>query len=451
MADVNLKFNIDVSRAKASLQGFRQALSGLKVGEELSRSLEEQITGIEEKMQQLQEFKITPETDEATMKQFKSLFDDVQKATKNVEAEFHKINDQIRQSTGFSGKQLEKLKNIRQINEGIRSTYQQTRESLVQQLTTREKDLQLAQLEGRIAKTASESTKEKLQLTLEEKQNDEERLALIQQIKDLDKEHAAKASKRLIDEGKAQVLQDQLERHEQIKQALEEKKVAYDDLEGQAKQAEESRTKAMQAQQEGVDSVTKGVHQLTDRMKKLAEFTVAAFALRELRRAFQEGLRFIRDLDQSLTEIATVTHTTRQEMWQMAEEFNRMGRELGRTTNEIAQASVLFYRQGLQQHEVLEMVRASTISAGIANTETAEASDRLTAALRGFLQPADQAMSVADKLAALAAQSASSFDELSYAMTKTAASAQVAGIDMDHLFAYIAKVVEATRYEKLAA
>ena len=91
------------------------------------------------------------------------------------------------------------------------------------------------------------------------------------------------------------------------------------------------------------------------------------------------------------------------------------------------------------------MVRASTISAGIANTDTADASDRLTSALRGFLRPASEAMSVADKLAALAAQSASSFDELSYAMTKTAASAQVAGIDMDHLFAYIAKVIEATR------
>ncbi|MFA6711179.1 MAG: phage tail tape measure protein [Candidatus Caldatribacteriota bacterium] len=445
MADVTLKFSIDVSRAKASLDGFRRAMSGLKLGDELTKSLEQQMTLIEKKMKQLQDFKITPQTDEATMKQFKKLMDEITKATSEVEGSFGKINAEIRQSTGLSSQHFDKLKHIQQINEGIRTTYQQTREALVARLTHREKELQLAQLEGRIASEQRESTKEKLQLTLENKKNDEDRLAIVQQIRDLDKEFKGQEARMAIDEERAKVLEDQLSKHQEIKQALDEKKVAYDDLENQTRQAEQGRQRALEAQKEGLDAVTKGISTLTDRMRRLAEFTVAAFALRTLRRFFQEGLGFVRDLDKSLTEIATVTHTTREEMWKMAVEFNRMGRELGRTTSEIAQASVIFYRQGLQQHEVLEMVRASTISAGIANTDTADASDRLTSALRGFLRPASEAMSVADKLAALAAQSASSFDELSYAMTKTAASAQVAGIDMDHLFAYIAKVIEATR------
>lgn len=438
MADVTLKFNIDVSRAKASLEGFRKALTGLHVGEDISESLEEQIRLIEEKMKDLETFEITPQTDEATMKQFKSLVDDIQKSSKEVEVAFGKINQELRESTGQSSQYFDRLKKIQSIQEGTQSTYEATRESLVGQLAAIDKKLQLTQLEGRIAHADKETTREKLKQTLEMKLQDEERLAVKQQIKTLDAEHKKDMQRITLDVEQAKTLEEQLRKHEQIQQALEQKRSAHRDLEAQAKHAEEARRTAMQAQEQGIDAVTKGVNKLTDRMRRLAEFTIAAFALRQLRSFIQEGLRFVRDLDKSLTEIATVTHTTRQEMWAMAQEFNRMGRELGRTTNEIAQASVIFYRQGLQQHEVLEMVRASTISAGIANTDTAEASDRLTAALRGFLRPAGEAMSVADKLAALAAQSASSFDELSYAMTKTAASAHVAGIDMDHLFALCA-------------
>ena len=125
---------------------------------------------------------------------------------------------------------------------------------------------------------------------------------------------------------RAKVLEDQLSKHPEIKQALDEKKVAYDDLENQTRQAEQGRQRALEAQKEGLDAVTKGISTLTDRMRRLVEFTVAAFALRTLRRFFQEGLGFIRDLDKSLTEIATVTYTTREEMWKMAVELNRMGR-----------------------------------------------------------------------------------------------------------------------------
>ena len=366
MANVTLKFNIDVSQAKASLQGFRKALQGLQIGQDISASLTEQINKIEEKMKDLEKFQITPKTDDATLKQFKVLIDDIQKSSKNVEDSFGKINHELREVTGESSRSFEKMKNIQNIIQGTQQTYAQTRQTLAEELKERDKKLQLAQLEGRIAVEQNEKTRESLVTTLERKQQDQERLDILEKIKVLEGKHKKDMKDLRLTEDTAKTLHNQLQKHEEIQQALEKKKAAYRDLDTQARTAEQSRKDGLEAQKQSLDAVSKQIGGITDRMKRLIEFTVAAFALRQLRRFIQEGLGFIRDLDKSLTEIATVTHQTRQAMWQMAEEFNRMGRELGKTTNEIAQASVIFYRQGLQTHQVLEMVRASTISASIA-------------------------------------------------------------------------------------
>ena len=220
-------------------------------------------------------------------------------------------------------------------------------------------------------------------------------------------------------EGKRRVGQDV---QEELK-LLEQLNTAKDQRASKIKEVTELQKVSTTAAREGLNKqiesqgrVAAGVETIISKMKRLAEYTIAAFALRHIRQFAQEGLRFVAELDKSLTEIATVTGQTRQQMWGMAEEFNRIGRELGKTTNEITQASVIFYRQGLNTNQVLQMVRASTISAAIANTDAGEASNRLTAAIRGYGLEASAAMGISDKLAALAAKSASSFDELSYAI-----------------------------------
>ena len=459
MADRVLKFGVDISEAQAKLASLRQVFEQLKLSDELGESMLKQFSKIESKMRELAEIELTPDSDEETFKRYTKLTADIKRDTSALAENFSKANRELRLGMDVSAQHLTTLSNIERHAENVRETYRQQKEQVQAQLEVLQKTKHGKQIlirEGligseKLSQQERENAKANLESNEELRETYQQILALRQEIDDIETREAAS-------EVKLEALEKEAKRHEDKLNIIREVETAQrgvrevtEEMDETARREADHFTQQQKKKEESLDAVSKQIGTITERMKRLIEFTVAAFALRQLRRFIQEGLRFVRDLDKSLTEIATVTHQTRQAMWQMAEEFNRMGRELGRTTNEIAQASVLFYRQGLQTHEVMEMVRASTISAGIANTETAEASDRLTAALRGFLLPANAAMSVSDKLAALAAQSASSFDELSYAMTKTAASAHVAGIDMDHLFAYIAKVVEATRYEKLAA
>jgi len=85
--------------------------------------------------------------------------------------------------------------------------------------------------------------------------------------------------------------------------------------------------------------------------------------------------------------------------------------------------------------------------ARIAGLEYAEATDRMTNALRGFNMEINTTNSehVADVYSQLAAMSASNVDELSVAMTKVASLANSANMSFDNTAAFLAQIIETTR------
>lgn len=178
---------------------------------------------------------------------------------------------------------------------------------------------------------------------------------------------------------------------------------------------------------------------------KLANFKVAIGAYQFITQQFRQALEFTKELDKTLTEIATVSGASREQLGRYALDFNKMAEEMGRTTNEMAEASVIFFRQGKETAEVMELVEATTVAASIAHTEMAQTSEYLTATLNGFKLEAKEAMSVVDKFSAIAANAGTSFEELAIGLTKVASGARSAGIDIDNMMSYIATVSEATR------
>jgi TP901 family phage tail tape measure protein len=462
-----LKLNVDLSNAQAAITALGKSFDKINIGGKLGQEIEKSLKEVRKQIEEIskKDIDLKTATPEAAREYHKDL--------KNVEESQKRINDLIRQQTeNYLQQKGTSSEIIRDIERKVKSQEIAVR-SAEQELVTAQRLADAARAgaeadqrtvairEGMVqaqqrllqSETATAEQKKNAQKIIEEsnrileesRKRVEAREKAEQRVNEvLDKRQKAEEKlsyqqERLVD------IQEQVKAHQQVEQSVEKVAEAHKRNTEEARENVDVVTKGAQAKRQSLDSVSATVGHLTDKMKRLVEFTIAAFALRRLRQFAQEGLRFIAELDKSLTEIATVTGRSRDEMWKMADEFNRMGRELGKTTNEITRASVLFYRQGLETNQVLEMVRASTISAAIANTNAEEASNRLTAALRGYNLAASDAMTISDKIAALAAKSASSFDELSYAMTKTAASAAVAGIDVDHLYAFLAKVIETTR------
>ena len=77
--------------------------------------------------------------------------------------------------------------------------------------------------------------------------------------------------------------------------------------------------------------------------------------------------------------------------------------------------------------------------------DSAEATKYLTSALKGYGMEAKDAINIVDKLTAVDMESAVSAGGIAEAMSRTASSAKIAGVEMDKLIGYISTVSEVTQ------
>ena len=128
-------------------------------------------------------------------------------------------------------------------------------------------------------------------------------------------------------------------------------------------------------------------------------------------------------------------------------EYTKRANELGVTTKAAYESATLYYQQGLNTNQVAAVSVETLKMARIAGLDAAEATDRMTNALRGFNMEinATSAQKVDDVYSKLAAITASNVDEISTAMTKVASLASNANMDFETTSAFLAKIIETTR------
>ena len=158
-----------------------------------------------------------------------------------------------------------------------------------------------------------------------------------------------------------------------------------------------------------------------------------------------QSWEFYKSLDAALTEISIVSNYSREQVQGLTNDFISLSQKTGMAIDDIAQASVIFFQQGLNTDEVMTMTEVTAQFAKVAGEDVTTAADQLTAAVNGFQIGVEHAIDVADKLNAVAAKSAASIEEISTAMEKSAAQANQAGVSMDRYLAYIATMEEVTR------
>ena len=166
-----------------------------------------------------------------------------------------------------------------------------------------------------------------------------------------------------------------------------------------------------------------------------------------MRRIIQNAITTIKELDKAMTETAVVTDFNVADMWAQLPEYTKVANELGATTKGAYETMTLFYQQGLNQQQAFQLGTETMKMARIAGLDYAEATDRMTNALRGFNMELNDVSSqrVNDVYSNLAAKSASNVDELSTAMTKTASIAHAANMEFETTAAFLAQIIETTR------
>lgn len=224
--------------------------------------------------------------------------------------------------------------------------------------------------------------------------------------------------------------------------AQEEAKQKAIELEKQQKAEEKQRKELEDQQKRNIKGTEKETTTLGKAAKQVFNYGIAFSALKKI---YRETIKTITDLDKAMTEMTIVTNMSRKEAWDLVPTLQNLAKETGFTTTEISSLATEYLKQGKSWKDTLTLTEVAAKAARIAGISAKESVSYLTAAVNGFGLAADEALAVSDRFAALAAASATDYEELAVGLSKFAAQARVAGISIDFAMGLLAKGVETTR------
>ena len=241
-------------------------------------------------------------------------------------------------------------------------------------------------------------------------------------------------------------LRDQIklleDKQKAIKAALPDLQKETDEIDEQLKNAKE-----MAKLEASVDGTTRNGfgERFRNAFQRIFDYTVTYKLINAAQEALRTGYQYLYDYDEALTNLRIVTGDTREETVELMKTYNKLGQELGATTIEVAEAANDWLRQGYSAEQSTELITASVRLSKLGMIETAEATQYLTSALRGYELEVNDVIGVVDKLTAVDLKAAVSAGDLAVAMSRTASSAKMAGVDQNTLLGYLATVQEVTQ------
>ena len=186
-----------------------------------------------------------------------------------------------------------------------------------------------------------------------------------------------------------------------------------------------------------------------NKMQGISNFVnryVGLYAIvRKVTQAVRNAMANIKDIDKAITSIAVVTNMSQEDLWSKIGEYTAMAQQYGVATKDVYTVSQIFYQQGLQTSQVMQMTTESLKMAKIAGIDYSTAANAMTVAVRAFKLEMSEAQSVTDTYSALAAKFAVSSSEIANAMEKTASSAASVGMSLESTSAFISVMEQTTR------
>lgn len=196
---------------------------------------------------------------------------------------------------------------------------------------------------------------------------------------------------------------------------------------------------------DAADSATDFSKQVSSLANQMTNFFSLTNGWNLLRRAISSAVDVVRDLDEAMTGIAVVSDYNLEDIWGMRGDFSAQATEIGVSTLDLVNATTLYTQQGLELNDALQVATETMKMGRIANLEGAEATNLMTAALRGYNMELTEAGHVNDVYSNLAAKSASNQEQLATAMSKTASIAYNSGASFENMSAFLAQIIETTQ------
>lgn len=226
-----------------------------------------------------------------------------------------------------------------------------------------------------------------------------------------------------------------------------------DTLKDIGREAEDVGSKVKQAGDQAQDgfnefSAAEDAKQQVDNLKRqILDFFSIGNAIQIFKDSVREAFNTIKELDAVMTETAVVTDFSVSDMWDKLPEYSDQATKLGTSISSLYEATTLYYQQGLNSSAAMSVGIETMKMARIANMEAGEATQAMTAALRGFNMAVDEANAtrVSDVYSELAAITAADTGQIATAMSKTASIASSANMEFETTAALLAQIIETTQ------
>jgi len=144
----------------------------------------------------------------------------------------------------------------------------------------------------------------------------------------------------------------------------------------------------------------------------------------------------------SLNEIRIVTNKTQQEVNNLALSYNKLAKEMNVTTKEVASTAADLFRQGLNDSQVEERMKAIIQYAKISGISLEESNKIITATANAT---GESVRKIVDIFAYLGDTTASGAEEIGEALQKVASTAENSGVSLEKAASWIATISSITR------
>lgn len=196
-------------------------------------------------------------------------------------------------------------------------------------------------------------------------------------------------------------------------------------------------------------SSTISLHKMAESLKQVAlnvvQYNIAWGVFNRIDDFIIASVHKIRELDAAMTQIRLVTGETSAQVRLTINDYADLAIQLGATTQEVANGSIEWLRQGKTVEETAKLLKASTMLSKLGAIESSAATEKLTAVMNGYKKSAEEAIDVVDKLVNIDLIAATSTEELATSLQYVSSFANMAEVSLDRMIGLIAVGSETTR------
>lgn len=191
--------------------------------------------------------------------------------------------------------------------------------------------------------------------------------------------------------------------------------------------------------------VSSSWEKLQTTMANTARWGVTSAIFQGVTSSIMDAVSYVKELDESLTQITMVSGESRDNMKDFAEYANKAAASLGSSTTDYTNAVKVFVQEGFTLNESKEQATQATILGNVSEQDTSTTADEITAYRNAFGLSIEDMNSSLDKLANTANNTAADVGELMTAAQKAASTAAAVGASEDSFLASIATIQSVTR------